>query len=166
MKNNLLLVTAFLLIFLLPAMGCSVETAHAPIEGEGAEETPTPAPTATFAPNTAVIFNRSGGIAGLDETWTVFLDGTVETNSTTQPQLSAEDVEQLLNSLESTGFFELEDRYMPEDTCCDHIFYQVTAVSGSQRHTVATLETTPDMPEALQQTLRLIQAALFESSNQ
>jgi hypothetical protein len=144
--------------------GCAVETAHAP-EVEP-EQTPTPAPTATFTSNTAVIFKRSGGFAGLNEQWTIFTDGRIETNSPTQPQLSAEAVEQLLNSLESSGFFELDNTYLPDDTCCDRFFYEITAVQNSTFHTVTTLDATPDMPEALQQALRLIQTALFENNDQ
>jgi hypothetical protein len=154
-----------LLVLLISLLltGCTVETAHAPVEGVA--ETPTTAPTATFAPNTAVLFKRSGGITGLNEQWTIFTDGTVETNSTIRPELSVERAEQLLNSLESSGFFELEESYLPEDTCCDRYFYEITAVQNSTYHTVRTLEATADMPEALQQSLRLIQTALFENND-
>lgn len=163
MKHQLLLIPFVILAFLPVLSGCTVETAHAPVEG--IEETPTAAATATFAPNTAVIFKRTGGIAGLNEQWTIFTDGTVETNSASQPELSAEDVEQLLNSLQSSGFFELEGSYLPEDTCCDRFSYEITAVQGTTYHKVNTLEATPDMPEALQQALRLIQTLLFDDNN-
>ena len=167
MKCSLLFVWVFLLPFL---SGCNVETAHAPEDEmdviEELAETPTPAPTPTFTPNTAVIFKRSGGIAGFAEEWTIFTDGHIETNSTIPPQLTAEEVEQLLHSLDSLGFFELEDSYLPKDTCCDRFLYEITAVQSSKFHTVTTLETTPDMPEALQQTLRLIQEKLFANSEQ
>ena len=151
------------LIFLTLLSGCA-ETAHAP--EEAVEETVLPPPTTTFAPNTAVIFKRTGGIGGLNEEWIIFTDGRIQTTSTTIPELSAERVSQLLNSLETAGFFELDDTYLPEDTCCDRFFYEITAVNNSTFHTVTTLEDTPDMPEALQQTLRLIQNALFENSNE
>lgn len=165
MKNKFLLLVWLVFLLFLPFLAsCRVETAHAP-EDEPLE-TPTPAPTATYAPNTAVIFKRSGGIAGLDEEWTIFTDGRLETNSTIQPEFSAEQVSQLLSSLASTGFFELDDTYLPDDTCCDRFLYEVTAVQSSTFHTVTTLENTPDMPEALQQTLRLLQTALFESSTE
>lgn len=157
-----LLVLLISLLFLLS--GCTVETAHAPVEN--IEETVTAAPTAPVATNTAVIFKRSGGIAALNEAWTIFTDGRVETNSNIQPELSAAEVEQLLSSLESSGFFELEESYLPEDTCCDRYFYEITAVQNSTYHTVRTLEATPDMPEALQQSLRLIQTLLLEDNNQ
>lgn len=164
MKNQQLLIWLFFLALTLLSSGCTVETAHAPVEGVA--ETPTTPPTATVAANTAVLFKRTGGIAGLNEAWTIFTDGRVETNSATQPELSAEEVKQLLNGLESSGFFELEDSYLPEDTCCDRFFYEITAVQNSTYHTVRTLEATPDMPEALQQSLRLIQTTLFENNDQ
>ena len=162
--KQLLLPVWFVILALLLLSGCTVETAHAPMEN--IEETPTTAPTATFSTNTAVIFKRSGGLGGLNEVWTIYTDGRIETNSGIQPDLSAEDVEQMLNGLESSGFFELSGSYLPDDTCCDRYFYEITAVQGTTFHTVTTLEATPDMPEALQQSLRLIQTALFEDNNQ
>jgi hypothetical protein len=164
MKNKWLQVWLIFWLSLPLLSGCTVETAHAP-ENE-IIETPTAVPTATREPNTAVIFKRTGGIAGVDETWTIFTDGRIETNSNIQPQLSAEAVSQLLNSLESTGFFNLTGSYLPEDTCCDRFFYEITAVQGTTFHTVTTLEATPDMPESLQQSLQLIQNAVFANSIQ
>lgn len=151
------------LAFLIVLSGCA-ETAHAPEDAP--EEKATPSPTATFSPNTAVIFKRSGGINGTNEEWVIFTDGRIETNSSTQPQLSAEQVSQLLSSLESTGFFELATVYLPEDSCCDRFLYKITAVQNNTFHSVSTLEATPDMPEPLQQSLQLILNALFESNNQ
>ena len=154
----------FWLLSLFFLAGCAVETAHAP-ENES-QATPTVTATPTLASNTAVIFKRSGGIAGLNEAWTIFTDGRVETNSPTQPNLSAEEVAQLLENLASSGFFELNSSYLPEDTCCDRFLYELTAVQDNTIHTVKTIEATPDMPEALQQALRLVQAALFEGMNE
>lgn len=163
MKNNLRIIWLVFLLFLPVLSGCSVETAHAP--EDGLVETPTAVSTATLSPNTAILFKRSGGIAGLNEQWTIFTDGRVVTNSTIQPQLSAEQVSQLLNSLETVGFFALDNTYLPEDTCCDRFFYEITAVQDTSFHSVTTLEATPDMPEPLQQSLRLIQSTLFEDNN-
>lgn len=165
MKNKFLAICWLVFWLFLPFLaGCTVETAHAP-EG-GVAETPTLAPTATFAPNTAVLFKRSGGLAGVNEEWIIFTDGRIQTNSSIQPQLSSEEVSQLLNSLESTGFFDLNSAYLPEDTCCDRFLYEITAVQDTTFHTVTTLEATPDMPETLQQSLRLIETILFAESDQ
>lgn len=152
------------ILIVLAVTGCSVETAHAP--ETQIEPTSTVTSTPTVSPNTAVVFKRSGGLAGLNEQWTIFANGRVETNTATQPQLSAEDVSQLLSSLATTGFFELDNTYLPEDTCCDRFLYEITAVQETTFHSVTTLENTPDMPEALQQSLRLIQNLLFADSNE
>lgn len=152
------------ILIVLAVTGCSVETAHAP--ETQIEPTSTAASTPTVSPNTAVVFKRSGGLAGLNEQWTIFTNGRVETNTATQPQLSAEDVSQLLSSLATTGFFELDNTYLPDDTCCDRFLYEITAVQETTFHSVTTLENTPDMPEALQQSLRLVQNLLFADSNE
>ncbi|MCA9919109.1 MAG: hypothetical protein KC445_14205 [Anaerolineales bacterium] len=163
MANKWILI-GLALFSLLGTAGCSVETAHAP-EAE-LVATATPSPTATFAPNTAVIFKRSGGVLGLEESWVIFADGPVESNTTIEPSLSAEDVNYLLDNLDSVGFFDLGGSYLPEDTCCDRFFYEITAVQDTTFHTVTTLEATPDMPEALQQAIKLIETALFAESEQ
>ncbi len=152
------------ILIVLALTGCTVETAHAP--ETQIEPTSTAVPTPTNAPNTAVVFKRSGGLAGLNEQWTVFTNGRIETNTTIEPQLSDEQVSQLLSSLESAGFFELDTTYLPEDTCCDRYLYEITAVQDTTFHSVTTLENTPDMPEALQQSLRLIQNLLLANSNE
>jgi hypothetical protein len=157
--------TIFLfLLFVILLAGCSIETAYAP-ENESVK-TPTSAPTATYASNTAVIFKRSGGFAGLNEEWIIFVDGRIQASNGDTSQISPETVSQLLNSLETAGFFNLNDSYLPEDSCCDRFFYEITAVNNTTFHTVITIEDTPDMPEALQQSLRLIQITLFENSNE
>jgi len=152
------------IVILLLLAGCSIETAYAP-KNESAK-TPTPAPTPTFASNTAVIFKRSDSLTNLNEEWIIFTDGRINANSGDTSQISAEKVSQLLNSLETAGFFDLDDSYLPEDSCCDRFLYEITAVNNTAFHTVTTLEDTPDMPEALQQTLRLIQITLFENNNE
>ena len=152
------------ILIVLALTGCSVETAHAP--ETQIEPTSTAVPTPTNAPNTAVVFKRSGGLAGLNEQWTVFTNGRIETNTTIEPQLSDEQVSHLLSSLESAGFFELDTTYLPEDTCCERYLYEITAVQDTTFHSVTTLENTPDMPEALQQSLRLIQNLLLANSNE
>ncbi|MEZ4593564.1 MAG: hypothetical protein R3D55_20835 [Chloroflexota bacterium] len=141
-----------------------METAHAPEDELVA--TPTAASTATYEPDTAVIFQRSGGLSGSEEKWVIFTDGRVETNSSSTPSLSAGEVSQLLNSLNSVGFFSLNGSYLPEDTCCDRYLYEITALQGTTFHTVTTLEATPDMPEALQQSLNFIENALFAETVQ
>ncbi|GJM40739.1 MAG: hypothetical protein DHS20C20_10210 [Ardenticatenaceae bacterium] len=165
MKNQMHLIWLTLILILpIGITGCSVETAHAPVVEM--IETPTAVSTPTYAPNTAVIFKRSGGIAGIDEAWIIFVDGRIETNTSQSPQLTEEKVSQLLSSLETAGFFDLDNTYLPDDTCCDRFFYEITAIQNNAFHTVSTLEATPDMPESLQQSLNLIQNALFADSAQ
>lgn len=148
------------LFFLFALTGCRVETAHAPDPTElqtRVEMTPAETPTRDLAPNTAVIFHQAGGIAGIEQEWIIYTDGRIQGPNNSEREVAPEQVEQLLDSIEATGFFELNGTYLPEDTCCDRFFYTITVVNGSQVHTVKTLDGTPDMPEALQQTLNILQ---------
>lgn len=156
------------LFFLLVLTGCGVETAHAPDPTElqtRVEMIPAETPTRDLAPNTAVVFQQAGGIAGIEQEWTIHTGGRIQGPNNSEREVAPEEVEQLLERIEATGFFELNDAYLPEDTCCDRFFYTITVVNGSQVHTVKTLDGTPDMPEALQQTLSIIQTFIDNNDN-
>ncbi|RMH01239.1 MAG: hypothetical protein D6706_02185 [Chloroflexi bacterium] len=137
-----------LLCLLMMVSACTVETVHAP-EKEPPRETAVPQPTHTHPPNTTIVFHRTGGFAGLDETWRIFADGRISTPAGQEKEVSPEQVAQLVTHLEQAGFFELAPAYLPDDPCCDRFFYEITLITPEQQHTVRTVDGTPDLPPAL-----------------
>jgi len=101
----------------------------------------------------AVIFQRSGGFAGLSEGWAIYPDGRVTASDGREWQASPERVERLLADIEALGFFEMRDRYMPLNTCCDRFTYEVTIRRGDKLNQVTTLDAAPDTPPELWQIL-------------
>jgi hypothetical protein len=164
------LITFSLLIIVLT--GCATLPAEAPAPTETPAPTASPAPSATPAvtattppkselPGEAVIvYKRNGGIAGLDEMWTIYPDGNVTFAAHAQGegperlyQVEAAEVAALVDTLETLGFFALTGNYLPLNTCCDRITYDIEARSDDQYNHVATLDGAEGTPPELWQAI-------------
>ena len=82
----------------------------------------------TQLPEGVVIeFHRSGGFAGLDETWQVYTDGRITKSQAKNPeaiseyQVKAEQVQALLAEIDELGFFRMQASGSPGIVCCDQI---------------------------------------------
>ncbi len=96
-----------------------------------------------------IIYQRSGGIAGTFEQWTIYLDGRITADDGRIWQVAPEEVQQLLGDIEALGFFEMSDRYVPLDACCDRFTYEVTVLRGSKVKRVTTIDAAPNTPTKL-----------------
>lgn len=82
----------------------------------------------------AIIFDRSGGFAGVDEKWTIYTDGSTEyenrkTGKLVKGHVSAQEVANLLEFAYEEGFFSLEKHeYLPPTICCDRFSYTITVL--------------------------------------
>lgn len=106
---------------------------------------PTTRPTAvvTSPADPVIVYERSGGIAGVREKWTVYPDGRVVTQAGRERRLAPEAVEALVAELERAGVFRLDNEYGVGGSCrdCftatltvrrDDMLKQVTAVLEDQ----------------------------------
>lgn len=110
------------------------------------------APT-TMGPQTPwIVFHRSGGIAGFDETWSIFANGRVEHRGSGVGRsvfLRDDQVRELSKVVRAANFEALADSYVPEESCCDRFFYEITVMLDGRSKTVNTLDAAPDEPPAL-----------------
>ena len=113
----------------------------------GDPDTGTPTTTTGPAGLTGSI-HRSGGFAGLDETWTLEADGTVFGPDGATGQMGAAAMADLDDAVEAAGFFDLDPEYLPADPCCDRFTYVVTLSDGVRTHSVTTMDGVA-APEAL-----------------
>jgi hypothetical protein len=119
--------------------------------------TPTrPRPTPTTPPQVTVdrsepliVFNRSGGFAGVDEAWRIYADGRIIDHLGREMQVSPAAVDQLWRDIRDSGFFTFADTYLPKDPCCDRFTYVITVRDGDSEHTVTTMDQTPNAPSEL-----------------
>lgn len=96
-----------------------------------------------------IIYQRSGGFAGIHEQWTIYPDGRIMAGDGREWRVTPEQVERLLTEIEALGFFEMEGRYMPLNTCCDRFTYEITVRHGDTVNTVTTIDAALDAPPEL-----------------
>lgn len=90
----------------------------------------------------------SGGLEGREETWMIEPDGTVFGPDGYTGALDAAGRATFEAAITGSGFFELDEEYLPDDLCCDRFLYEVTITRGGVTKTVTTLDAA-DAPEAL-----------------
>lgn len=148
-----------------------IEEAAAPKSAAGQEAVPDPAEAerllsqpqaAGLSDGAVIVYGRSGGLKGIDANeieWRFYADGRIQASDGRSWQKSPEEIQQMLADLEANGFFELEQKYLPADTCCDRFTYVITADNGSQAQRVITMDGT-DMPDDLARVLQLFDELL------
>lgn len=129
-------------------------------------------PTATVTGETSqlpetgelvVIFQRSGGFVGDATTWRLYADGTVAVNRNPGNAEAFEEimstdpaeVQELLDSLQERGFFQLEGNYTPKDPCCDRFMYELTVIQEGRRQHIETVEGTEGIPQEVWDSIEL-----------
>ena len=116
-------------------------------------------PTAAAAPNgVLIIYHKSGGIAGIDETMTVYEDGTIELTSRggapRRAKASPEEIDRLRQVLGSDDFARLEPSY--PSVGADLITYTLIVPAGSGQRTIVTMDGA-QRPPALDRALELLE---------
>ncbi len=112
----------------------------------------------------SIIYHRSGGVAGTDDTWKISLDGTVAhqgQTAGTPEQLATAQMAELTAALRAANFMSLEDTYVPQNTCCDRYTYEITVTLGSQSKTVTTIDASPTAPAELTQLIDTLNRLLI-----
>jgi hypothetical protein len=108
-----------------------------------------------------IIFRRSGGIAGVDELWKIYPDGRIEGPENQQQQVDRAKVQALLEMIQTAGFFELDDSYVPRNNCCDRFTYEIAVQLENKTKTVTAGEASPVQPEQLTKVIEAINRLLF-----
>jgi len=105
-------------------------------------------PTPTI---TGIIWQRSGGFAGLDETLEIEPDGSVTLYSNLLGEkeftLSETEWNQLLSAIENSGFIGFEASYEPRSGVADFFTYSLTVTRGSSAKRVEWVDDWASMSE-------------------
>jgi hypothetical protein len=118
------------------------------------QSTPPAKPQAS--PGALIVLQRSGGLAGTQEEWTIYPDGRIVDSTGKEAQTTPEQVAALLSQIDSLGFFELDESYVPRDTCCDRFTYVLTVQADGKTHSVTALEAEPSVPQAFWQAVQAV----------
>lgn len=110
-------------------------------------------------PVEVIRYRRSGGIAGIDEQWIIYDDGSMEgwdlnTGKSVWGSVKAQTVADLLELIENEGFFSLEESYMPQTICCDRLTYTITVLTPHRR--TVTVMDGAESPGELWQIIRAL----------
>ncbi len=124
--------------------------APTPESPTGQHQTPTPSATPTPGSRSGgavITFDRSGGIAGISEHWTITLDGRVIGPAEEEARISADEVGQLLAEIEAAGFFEWPPRPRSFETCADCFTYSLTAEYQGKANRITLVDGESGAPE-------------------
>ncbi len=131
-----------------------MEPTTAPSEATDAATTEAVKPEST-APDSAtpiIVYERSGGYAGLTDRWEIYADGRITydngNNRVMEWQADPADVTQLHAEIIALDFFALESNYVPKNACCDLFTYSITVTDGTQTHTTTTVDQEPSTPDS------------------
>ncbi len=121
-----------------------------------------PLPTASSQSESAfLVYHRTGGLQGVNDTWTVAADGQVSYQGQrpiSAKQLDSAQMAELAAAVRSANFMSLEDSYVPENNCCDRYTHEITVSVAGQTKTVRTIDASPTEPASL--------TALIQTLNQ
>ena len=112
-------------------IGCATAPGIAPTLQAPTDQDQPPAPEATPTPDSrssgaAITLDRSGGIAGISEHWTIYLDGRVIGPAGEEARVPAGELNQLLADIDAAGFFEWPSRPRSLQSCADCFSYSLT----------------------------------------
>jgi hypothetical protein len=140
-----------------------VATRTAPATLTSTQQAVLPAPSAATPspiPALQITYQRSGGLAGMQESLTIAtVDGQAVFTRRKQhftKTLSPAVVAQLLAQFKEADFLALAPEYLPTDPCCDRIDYRI----GYNDHIVHTMDGA--IPKAIQPIIDTLNAVMAE----
>jgi hypothetical protein len=128
-----------------------VATSIAPPDQSGTVPTATPGRVAVF-PDTIIVYQRTGGIAGTSDKWTIYPTGRIVAGDGTEWQVPAEQVAPLFKLVESPAFTSLNATYPVVNACADCYTYTVTVYGPGEPQSVTFVDGA-DIPVILQQVM-------------
>ncbi len=111
-----------------------------------------------------VVYHRSGGFAGTDDTWTISLDGTVTHQGSmvgSPEQLTKAQMSELATVIRAANFAALEESYVPQNTCCDRYIYEIAVMVNGETKAVRTIDAAPAAPAELTQLIDTLNQLLL-----
>lgn len=108
----------------------------------------------------SIVLRKTGGFAGVDESWQIASDGRITTSEGETGQVSTSDLNAAVEQLAAAGFFDLKDSYVPQDTCCDRFTYQLTVTVDGEPHSVTILQAAPETPDQFWKSLEVVNSLL------
>ena len=113
--------------------------------------------SSTSQADLAIEYQRSGGFAGVNESYSLLSNGQVSVIDDEGWQVDSTEVDALVKRLAELGFYDLASAYVPKNACCDRFSHQLTVKYGNNIHSVSALGGDPKVPEQFWQILKVLQ---------
>ncbi len=115
-----------------------------------------------------IVFERTGGFAGISEVWRFYEDGRVvkidqHRKTRIATQLPPDVVKEAAQRIVGEGFMDLADKYMPAKPCCDRFTYRLTIVHTKGVKTVTTMDGV-DWPPALAKAMEVVNQLISQTT--
>lgn len=148
MKNFRILL---LIVVLLAGCASQPQTDNSGPKG-GVTIQPSSTPEAD-ANTPVIVLERSGGIAGGTEKWTVYADGRVVSDKNLETRINTADLTKLLSKIQDLGFFDMPDQTKVMSKCNDCFIYTLTINHNGKSKSATIVEGDSNTPALLTQVL-------------
>ncbi len=112
-----------------------------------------------MAADAVLRFQRSGGLAGTNESWVLYQDGRLVDPQGNERQLGQAGVNTVMQAVDAAGFFNLNSQYGTAPGS-DAYTYTITIQRNGQVHSVTTFDNAIGTPPALTTLLNTLQVFL------
>ncbi|MCB0000385.1 MAG: hypothetical protein KDE56_31685 [Anaerolineales bacterium] len=109
-----------------------------------------------------ILYQKSGGFAGVTESWWVYENGRLRDKAGNEWQLPAEDVAAFLANSKTLGLTQMEPTYIPDGFCCDQFVYSLIVRQGDGIYQTTTADGVETAPQALFQLIEEISTLVAE----
>ncbi|MBN1179218.1 MAG: hypothetical protein JXD18_08405 [Anaerolineae bacterium] len=110
-----------------------------------------------------IVYHRSGGFVGSDDTWYVYADGQVVASDGETWRTSPERVAELVGEIERLGFAERPGDHLPINPHDDGFAYELAVCIGDQVYAARAADGTPEMPQAVWDSLQAVAQFIAET---
>ena len=110
-----------------------------------------------------VVYHRSGGLGGFDETWSMYADGRIEHSGRgagSAGQLTPDRVNRLIAAIRSIDLTSIKESYVGSNTCCDRFIYEITINLDGKIKSIETIDAAEGEPAGVSQLLSAITLAV------
>jgi hypothetical protein len=150
-------------IMLITLVGCAqlVTPGAKPAPTASPLVSPLTSPIAVPANNVVIQVYRTGGFAGVNDTWLIYGDGRVQYSGaglSQSKQLTTDQMSTLNAAVRDV--LAMPGAYTAKDACCDRFVYDITIMADGQTKIVRTVDAAPDEPQPVTSLLAAIMSAV------
>jgi hypothetical protein len=169
MRRWLLRIGIVILLFLGSTLSACASSNNSPTpQAPDHSPTATPSgstgnPAATPSAGPLILYHRSGGIAGLDETFQVYADGLITSGDHKNWRVTPADVQRLMDQINQSGFYQVNQAGPFVVPCCDRLTYSLTVNLNGKTHLAQIFDGATDQPAAIQKAIDAVEQFIVKN---